>query len=123
MAIETVGTSRASAYDSSTSSAPVDPSVITASKAIAASTVTGTGGDLVLKLDHATKAAGAYPIDTVTYEIVRDKGNKPATWPAAKAFLMYIAGATGQEELSFEGCATLPATIVDKVRSRIDSLS
>ncbi|GHE05658.1 phosphate-binding protein PstS [Streptomyces alanosinicus] len=102
--------------------APVDANVLTASKAIAASTVTGDG-DLVLKLDYATKAAGAYPIDMVTYEIVCDKGNKPATWSATKAFLTYIAGTTGQQDLSFEGYATLPATIVSKVRSRIDDLS
>ncbi|MEU9481856.1 phosphate ABC transporter substrate-binding protein PstS [Streptomyces sp. NPDC048191] len=104
-------------------SAPVDASVITSSKAIAGSTVAGSDGDLVLKLDYGTRAAGAYPIDMVTYEIVCDKGNKPATLPATKAFLTYIAGSTGQEELSFEGYATLPATIVGKVRSRIANLS
>ncbi|MER5544922.1 phosphate ABC transporter substrate-binding protein PstS [Streptomyces sp. NPDC001118] len=104
------------------STAPVDANVLTASKAIAAATLAG-GDDLVLKLDYATKAAGAYPIDMVTYEIVCDQGNKPATWPATKAFLTYIAGTTGQQDLSFEGYATLPAKIVDKVRSRIGTLS
>ncbi|MGW2426216.1 phosphate ABC transporter substrate-binding protein PstS [Streptomyces sp. NPDC001709] len=103
--------------------APVDASVLTASKALAGSTIAGSGDDLVLKLDYATKAPYAYPIDLVTYEIVCDKGNKPATWPATKAFLTYIAGAKGQEDLSFEGYATLPATIVEKVRSRINNLS
>ena len=34
----------------------------------------GTGNDLKLKLDYATKAAGAYPIVLVTYEIVCSKG-------------------------------------------------
>ncbi|KUL22777.1 phosphate-binding protein [Streptomyces regalis] len=103
--------------------APVDPSVLTASKAIADSKIAGTGDDLVLKLDYATKTPGAYPIDLVTYEIVCDKGNKSATWPATKAFLTYIASAKGQEDLSFQGYATLPATIVDKVRSKINNLS
>ncbi|WP_193433626.1 phosphate ABC transporter substrate-binding protein PstS [Streptomyces fodineus] len=103
--------------------APVGASVLTASKALAGSKIAGSGDDLVLELDYATKAPAAYPIGMVTYEIVCDKGNKPATWPATKAFLTYIAGAQGQEDLSFEGYATLPATIVDKVRSRINSLS
>ncbi|WEO99732.1 phosphate ABC transporter substrate-binding protein PstS [Streptomyces sp. FXJ1.172] len=102
---------------------PVDASVLTASRAIADSTVANTSGDLVLKLDYATETPGAYPIDMVTYEIVCDKGNKPATWPTTKAFLTYISGTRGQEDLSFEGYATLPATIVDKVRSRINTLS
>ncbi|MET9076388.1 phosphate ABC transporter substrate-binding protein PstS [Streptomyces sp. NPDC004232] len=103
--------------------APVDASVLTASKAIAGSSVAGPGDDLVLKLDYGTKAAGAYPIDMVTYEIVCDKGNKAATWSATKAFLTYVSGRRGQEDLSFQGYATLPATIVEKVRSRISTLS
>ncbi|MCD9879516.1 phosphate ABC transporter substrate-binding protein PstS [Streptomyces guryensis] len=103
--------------------APVDASVFTASKAISTAKIAGTGGDLVLRLDYATKTPGAYPIDMVTYEIVCDKGNKPATWPATKAFLTYIAGVQGQQDLSFQGYATLPATIVNQVRSKIDSLT
>ncbi|WP_233273672.1 phosphate ABC transporter substrate-binding protein PstS [Streptomyces broussonetiae] len=103
--------------------APVDASVLTASKAIAGSTPMNADGDLVLKLDYATRAPSAYPIDMVTYEIVCDKGNKPATWPATKAFLTYIAGMTGQQDLSFEGYATLPAMIVNKVRTRINTLA
>lgn len=103
--------------------APVAASVLTASKALADAEIAGADDDLVLKLDYATKAAGAYPIDLVTYEIVCDKGNKPATWSTTKAFLTYIAGPEGQEDLSFQGYATLPATIVNKVRSKINSLS
>ncbi|GAA3809825.1 phosphate ABC transporter substrate-binding protein PstS [Streptomyces coacervatus] len=102
---------------------PVDASVFTASKAISTAKVAGTGGDLVLQLDYATKTPGAYPIDMVTYEIVCDKGNKPETWPATKAFLTYIAGVKGQQDLSFQGYATLPAAIVNQVRSKINSLS
>ncbi|MGW2716493.1 phosphate ABC transporter substrate-binding protein PstS [Streptomyces sp. NPDC001492] len=102
---------------------PVDASVFTASKAISTAKVAGNGDDLVLELDYATKTPGAYPIDMVTYEIVCDKGNKPATWPATKAFLTYIAGVKGQQDLSFEGYATLPAAIVNQVRSKISTLS
>ncbi|MGI5372829.1 phosphate ABC transporter substrate-binding protein PstS [Streptomyces sp. CA-251387] len=103
--------------------APVDASILTASKAIAEAEIAGAGDDLVLELDYTTKAPDAYPIDMVTYEIVCDKGNKPTTWSATKAFLTYIAGPKGQEDLSFQGYATLPATIVNKVRSKIDNLS
>lgn len=103
--------------------APVDANVISASQAIAGAKPAGNANDLVLKLDYTTKAAGAYPIDGVTYEIVCSKGNKASTWPATKAFLTYIASQKGQENLTFQGYATLPAKVVDKVRSEIGKLS
>ncbi|MEU9122776.1 phosphate ABC transporter substrate-binding protein PstS [Streptomyces sp. NPDC048506] len=103
--------------------APVDPNVIAASQAIAGAKTVDTGNDLMLTLDYGTKAPGAYPIDVVTYEIVCDKGNKSSTWPATKAFLTYMASQKGQENLTFQGYATLPAKVVDKVRSEIGGLS
>ncbi|MGG7574952.1 phosphate ABC transporter substrate-binding protein PstS [Streptomyces sirii] len=102
--------------------APVDANVISASQAIAGAKPAGDS-DLVLKLDYTTKAPGAYPIDVVTYEIVCSKGNKPSTWPATKAFLTYVASQKGQESLTFQGYATLPAKVVDKVRTEIGGLS
>ncbi|MFH8569417.1 phosphate ABC transporter substrate-binding protein PstS [Streptomyces sp. NPDC017993] len=103
--------------------APVQASILSASKSIADSKIVGKGKDLTLQLNYATKAPGAYPVDVVTYEIVCDKGNKPATWPATKAFLTYVAGKKGQENLSFQGYATLPANVVNKVRSTVNGLS
>ncbi|POX42274.1 phosphate ABC transporter substrate-binding protein PstS [Streptomyces sp. Ru73] len=103
--------------------APVGATVVNASKALAGAKTTGSGDDLVLDLDHTTKAAGAYPIAMVTYEIVCDKGNKAATWPATRAFLNYTAGAEGQQDLSFQGYATLPAKVMDKVRAKLKDLS
>jgi phosphate transport system substrate-binding protein len=103
--------------------APVQASILSASKSIAASKIVGKGKDLTLQINYATKAPGAYPVDVVTYQIVCDKGNKPATWPATKAFLTYIASEKGQADLSFQGYATLPANIVNKVRSTVNGLS
>lgn len=103
-------------------SSPVDPNIINASKAIAGAKITGTAGDITLALDYTTKAANAYPIDMVTYEVVCNTGNKPATWPATKAFLTYIAGQKGQQDLSFQGYATLPAGVINKVRAGINSM-
>ncbi|WP_189303549.1 phosphate ABC transporter substrate-binding protein PstS [Streptomyces albospinus] len=102
---------------------PADANVIAASQAIAGARTAESGGDLLLDLDYATKASGAYPIDVVTYEIVCDKGNKPATWPATKAFLAYVASQKGQENLTFQGYATLPAKVMDRVRAEIGKLS
>lgn len=102
---------------------PVNATVINASKALAGAETAGTDGDLVLRPDYSTKAAGAYPIAMVTYEVVCSKGNKAASWPTTKAFLDYIAGSEGQRDLSFQGYATLPAQIMDKVRQKIGKLS
>jgi phosphate transport system substrate-binding protein len=102
---------------------PVQVSSQSASADVAAAQVVGTGGDLSLKLDYATKADGAWPITLVTYEIVCDKGNKAATLPATKAFLSYIASAQGQSGLSAQGYAPLPDAIATKVQAAIDSLS
>ncbi|MCX5333106.1 MULTISPECIES: phosphate ABC transporter substrate-binding protein PstS [unclassified Streptomyces] len=104
-------------------SAPVEATVENATKAIAAAQVVGTGKDLSLKLDYATKADGAYPITLVTYEIVCDKGNKSDSLPATKAFLRYIASEDGQGVLADAGYAPIPDDIIAKVRTTIEGLS
>ncbi|MGI5456005.1 phosphate ABC transporter substrate-binding protein PstS [Streptomyces sp. CA-249302] len=104
-------------------SAPVAPSSDSATKAIADAKVVGTGSDLSLQLNYATKADGAYPITLVTYEIACDKGNKADTLPATKAFLTYIASEDGQGLLNGLKYAPMPADIIAKVRTTIDGLS
>ncbi|MFF0160290.1 phosphate ABC transporter substrate-binding protein PstS [Streptomyces sp. NPDC005263] len=104
-------------------SAPVDATVENATKAIADAKVVGTGKDLSLQLNYATKADGAYPITLVTYEIACDKGNKADTLPATKAFLRYIASEDGQKVLSDNDYAPIPDDIIAKVRTTIDGLS
>ncbi|MFF8192582.1 phosphate ABC transporter substrate-binding protein PstS [Streptomyces bobili] len=104
-------------------SAPVEATTENASKAIAAAKRVGTGKDLALKLDYATKAEGAYPITLVTYEIVCDKGNKADTLPATKAFLNYIASEDGQKILEEIDYAPMPEEIISEVRTTIAGLS
>ncbi|MFF9567758.1 phosphate ABC transporter substrate-binding protein PstS [Streptomyces sp. NPDC014685] len=103
--------------------APVKATSENASKAIAAAKIKGTGKDLALELDYATKAEGAYPLVLVTYEVVCDKGNKPETLSTVKSFLNYTAGDEGQKLLSEAGYAPIPAEINAKVRETIASLS
>ncbi|MFK0235853.1 phosphate ABC transporter substrate-binding protein PstS [Streptomyces vinaceus] len=103
--------------------APVKAAAESASKAIAAAKIAGTGSDLALKLDYTTKAEGAYPIVLVTYEVVCDKGNKPETLATVKSFLNYTASDAGQKVLSENGYAPIPAEINTKVREVINSLS
>ncbi|MFF1412871.1 phosphate ABC transporter substrate-binding protein PstS [Streptomyces sp. NPDC058289] len=103
--------------------APVKATGENASKAIAAAKISGTGDDLALKLDYATKAEGAYPIVLVTYEVVCDKGNKAETLPAVKSFLNYTASDAGQKILLENGYAPIPAEINAKVREVIAKLA
>jgi phosphate transport system substrate-binding protein len=60
-----------------------------AGKAVEAAQPAGTGNDLRLKLDYATKTAGVYPIVLVTYEIVCSKGTDAAKLPLLKGFLSF----------------------------------
>ncbi|MGV9449975.1 phosphate ABC transporter substrate-binding protein PstS [Streptomyces sp. NPDC003635] len=102
---------------------PVKASVESATAAIADAKVVGTGKDLALELNYATKADGAYPITLVTYEIVCDKGNKAETLPTVKAFLNYIASEDGQSLLADAGYAPMPEDIITKVRTTVAGLS
>ncbi|QNE75937.1 phosphate ABC transporter substrate-binding protein PstS [Streptomyces finlayi] len=103
--------------------APVEATTENASKAIAAAKIKGTGNDLALELDYATKVDGAYPIVLVTYEIACDKGNKAETLPALKAFLTYAVSEDGQKVLADADYAPLPAEIAAKVREIVPTLS
>ncbi len=92
-----------------------------AGKAVAAATVVGTGKDLALKLDYATKAPGAYPVILVTYEIVCSAGNADLG-PLLKSFLGYTA-TDGQTTLADLGAAPLPAEIQAKVIDSVTAIS
>jgi phosphate transport system substrate-binding protein len=94
----------------------------TASAAVASATVTGTGNDLTLKLDYATKTPGAYPIILVTYEIACTKYADSAKGSLVKSFLTYTSG-PGQDSLKQLGYAPLPASILAKVQASVAVIS
>jgi len=92
-------------------------------KAVAAAKQDGEGNDLRLKLDYATKEAGAYPILLVTYEIVCSKGKDGEKAELTKAFLKHFASEETQQGLEEIGYAPLPTEVQSKVESAIDALS
>ncbi|MDQ2847398.1 MAG: phosphate ABC transporter substrate-binding protein PstS [Actinomycetota bacterium] len=100
---------------------PVALTAETAAKSVATAQVVGTGKDLSLKLDYATKTAGAYPILLVTYEIVCSAGNGDKA-ALLKSFLGYAA-TDGQTTAVSNGAAPLPAAIQTKVIDAIKGLS
>jgi len=91
-------------------------------KALEAAKITGTGNDLTMSLDYATKAAGAYPAILVTYEIVCSAGLDSAKTAIVKDFLTYFASTAGQNSLSDVGSAPLPASLLAKVNTSIQAI-
>ncbi|MFG2037666.1 phosphate ABC transporter substrate-binding protein PstS [Dactylosporangium sp. NPDC048998] len=94
-----------------------------AGKTIAGAKVTGTGDDMKLSIDYATKEAGAYPIVLVTYEIVCSKGTAADKLALVKGFLGYTVSTDGQASLEKLGYAPLPETVRAKVESSIKNLA
>ena len=92
-------------------------------KAVRVATQSGSGNNIKLKLDYATKEAGAYPILLVTYEIVCSKAKDPAKAKLVKAFLKSFAAPAEQTKLQEIGYAPLPASVQTKVAAAIDALS
>jgi phosphate transport system substrate-binding protein len=94
-----------------------------AGKAVAGAQVVGTGDDLSLKIDYATKESGAYPIVLVTYEIVCSKGNPADKLALLKSFLGFAASKDGQAKLSQIGYAPLPDTLQTKVAASVNNMA
>ncbi|MCU1693023.1 MAG: pstS [Frankiales bacterium] len=104
-------------------SAPVELTTDSAAAAVQSATVVGTGDDLALKIDYATKNEGAYPLVLVTYEIVCSKGTPAEALPLVKSFLTYTASKAGQDVLEEAGYAPLPSSIRKKVEDVVATLS
>ncbi|MFF5234076.1 phosphate ABC transporter substrate-binding protein PstS [Dactylosporangium sp. NPDC000521] len=94
-----------------------------AGKTVAGAKITGTGDDLKLSIDYATKEAGAYPIILVTYEIVCSKGTPADKLDLVKGFLGYTVSAAGQAQLEKLGYAPLPESVQTKVAASIKNLA
>lgn len=90
------------------------------SKSLAQATVDESKGDVRVSVDYAAPAEGAYPISTVSYVIVCDRGNKNAA--LLKGYLSYAAG-DGQKSASSIGFAPLAGPVAEKVTSKISSLA
>lgn len=106
--------------DNGAGAVPVSPN--SASAMLASSKVTGTGSDLTMALDYATKAKGAYPITLVTYEIACSEYKSRSLAQKVKNFLSYLVG-PGQSALKQQGYAPLPASLQRKVKGAVAGIS
>ncbi|HEY0474354.1 MAG TPA: phosphate ABC transporter substrate-binding protein PstS [Kribbella sp.] len=105
------------------SGTPIELTADSASKALAAAKLSGTGSDLALKIDYATKAAGTYPIILATYEIACSKGLPAEKTALVKSFLGYYASTEGQGSLTALHYAPLPEELRTKVDAAIQAIS
>ncbi|SDL44900.1 phosphate ABC transporter substrate-binding protein PstS [Nonomuraea jiangxiensis] len=94
-----------------------------AAKTVETAEIKGTGNDLALSIDYATKTAGAYPIVLVTYEITCEKGLSAEESKLVKSFLTYTASDEGQAALGQLGYAPLSGALLTKVRSAVEAIS
>jgi phosphate transport system substrate-binding protein len=102
---------------------PVELTAPAVSKAVSLAKQAGTGNNIILKLDYATKAPGAYPILLVTYEIACSKGKDAAKAKLLQSFLKSFASSAEQAKLVTIGYAPLPANIQGQVSTAIAALS
>lgn len=95
-----------------------EPTDHAAGLTIEAARTVGTGGDLRLAIDHAGASGGAYPIVSVTYEVVC----QGSVSGVARGFLAYAAGEAGQRAAAGAGFAPLPAALREQVAASIAAL-
>ncbi|MET0493360.1 MAG: phosphate ABC transporter substrate-binding protein PstS [Actinoplanes sp.] len=90
-----------------------------AGRTVAGARSTGTGGDLPLRIDYATKEPEAYPIVLVTYEIVCRTG----TPGLVRSFLAYTSSPAGQAAATRLGYAPLPEKLRAEVAAAVAGLA
>ncbi|BEP12804.1 phosphate ABC transporter substrate-binding protein PstS [Acidothermaceae bacterium B102] len=90
--------------------------------AIAGDAITGTGNNLVATVNFAPTDPTAYPISTLSYEIVCSKYSSASKVPLLKGYLSYAAGA-GQASADKLGFSPLPSAIAAKVATAIAAVS
>ncbi|MFI7577615.1 phosphate ABC transporter substrate-binding protein PstS [Micromonospora sp. NPDC049497] len=96
----------------------VPPSAEGAGKA-----VTMPGNGLPVEVDSDTRAAGAYPIVLVTYEILCERGLAPDEVPLVRGFLGWTASADGQRAITDLGYAALPEVLRRRVADQVARIS
>ena len=103
-------------------SGPVELTSASVGKMIETATQKGTGNDLSLTLDYATKTPGAYPINLVTYEIVCSKYKDAAKGKLVKSFLTHFVSADVQKSLEALGYAALPSSVSAKITAAVAAI-
>jgi len=101
------------------------PSAEGAAKAVEASPLDETRpeGDMAVKIDRTTTAAGAYPLMLTSYLIACPTYDKDKA-ALVKAFLTYVISEQGQQEAADNaGSAPIPASFAEKAKAIVDKIA
>ncbi|GAB3467500.1 phosphate ABC transporter substrate-binding protein PstS [Actinophytocola sediminis] len=101
----------------------VELSTAAAARAVADADIVGTGNDLRLRIAYNGTADGRYPIVLVTYEVVCERGTRPASLDLVRAFLTYAASEDGQLAATRLGYSPLPEQIRTRVTAAVAALA
>ena len=78
---------------------------------------------IVIKINHATEAEGAYPIVLVSYDIVCPAYKDPKQAEFAKAWLTYVTSDEGQKAAQdAAGTAPLPSSLKSEITKSIEAI-
>ncbi|HEX4189860.1 MAG TPA: phosphate ABC transporter substrate-binding protein PstS [Marmoricola sp.] len=102
------------------------PSADGAAKALDASPIdtSRTAGDLAVKVDRTTTAAGAYPLMLTSYLIACPTYSSASTAKLVKGFLSYVVSTDGQSAAaSGAGSAPLPASLQTKAAAIVAGIT
>jgi phosphate transport system substrate-binding protein len=104
----------------------VKPSAEGAATAVEASPLDDSRpeGDMAVKIDRTTTAAGAYPLMLTSYLIACPTYDDKAKAALVKGFLSYVISEQGQQEAADNaGSAPIPASFAEKAKTIVESIS
>ena len=80
-----------------------------------------TEGDLAIKLDRTSEAAGVYPIVLVSYLVACEEYVDTAVAPVVKGYLQYVVSPEGQQAAAeAAGSAPISESLTDQINAAID---
>ena len=78
---------------------------------------------IVIKINHATEAEGAYPIVLVSYDIACPAYKDASTAKFVKSWLTYVTSDAGQKAAAqAAGSAPLPSSLTSKIAKSIEAI-
>jgi phosphate transport system substrate-binding protein len=81
-------------------------------------------GDIAIKLDRTTTAAGAYPVVLVSYAVVCSTYEDAATGELVKAYMTYVASEEGQDEAAkAAGSAPISEDLRTQITTSLDLIT
>lgn len=101
---------------------PIEPTVASASRALAEAQVDGAGGDLTLTPKLTGTGAGSYPLIAVGYQVTCQSGFPQGKGLLLRDFLGFLASEPQQQSLGELGLVPMPARVSEQVTETISEM-